>query len=117
MKILRKAKEFSGVLLFDFFRYVRALLKKDLSWVGICNRNETLVFNADHSGALCKWKLTSKLHAPRYLPFLGLKLMEKSLKSYPIRLAKNKDAPILPSDPDVTFVYAIRIYGHPVTLG
>jgi len=97
-----------GVLFFDLWRYFRGLIKKNHSWIFLCNRYERLLVEPDCIGVHCDWQWTSDLHAPKVFPFLGLCLMKRALEDYPIILSGDDRRPCKGLPPDVTFIIGHR---------
>jgi hypothetical protein len=95
-----------GVLLKDLRRYRRALNGNATAYLALCNRNERLEAAPDGSGYRCGWQWTSELHAPKYLPHLGLKLLWRALVEHPI--LRLKRPPRRAASPDVTFILGHR---------
>jgi len=78
MTIPIRLKQYLGVLLLDYLRFSTALNRTDESYVALCNRNQKLEASPDGTGYRCLWQWTSDLHAPKYLPSLGLRLMQRA---------------------------------------
>jgi hypothetical protein len=57
------------------------------SWLRIRNRKERLRESADGRGVACEWQWTSDLHAPKVFPGLGLRLMARCFRDWPIEFA------------------------------
>jgi GT2 family glycosyltransferase len=96
----------AGVLIKDWWRYRRALVAQDSSYLELCNREERLEAAPDGQGARCMWPWTSDLHAPKVLPSLGLRLMQRALADHPVvrlQAPKNTDAP-----PEISFIVGHR---------
>jgi hypothetical protein len=85
--VLAYPRNLIGVLLKDSQRYRRALAGCGAEYLALCNRNERLVPAPDGDGFRCDWRWTSDLHAPKYLPRLGVRLLERALAAHPIRRA------------------------------
>jgi GT2 family glycosyltransferase len=104
--VISRWRNLVGVLLKDYGRYRRALRAKDSAYLGICNRSERLEPAPCGRGYRCNWQWTSDLHAPLYLPSLGVELMKRALADHPI----NHAAAIanLAQAPDVSFVIGHR---------
>jgi hypothetical protein len=103
---LRRAREFTGVVLKDLWRYHRRLRANDSSYLAICNRSESLAASPDGTGFRCEWQWTSDLHAAKVLPHLGLALMRRALGQHPIEL--EAVAPRGDGAPDVSFIIGHR---------
>lgn len=105
--LARRLRELVGVVVKDLPRDWRALAAADRSYLAICNRHESLV-TAPHGlvGYRCDWQWTSELHAPRVLPVLGRRLMERALKDHPIRRSVRSDAGL--GLPELSFVIGHR---------
>lgn len=95
-----------GVFAQDLPRYMRALWLPGGNYLAICNRDERLEPTPDGKGYGCKWQWTSDLHAPKYLPALGRRLMQRALADHPIRRAANPAK--LSQDPEISFVIGHR---------
>lgn len=76
-------------------------------WLAVRNRRERLVFAADARGVVCDWRWTSDLHVARVYPWLGLRLMRRALRDWPIAFAAAPaDTPR--GQPEVSFVIGQR---------
>lgn len=95
-----------GILLKDYKRYRRALSEQGTAYLAICNRNELLEPASNGNGYRCKWQWTSDLHAPKYLSFLGLRLMKIALADWPITLRPEPETQN--ARPDVSFIIGHR---------
>jgi hypothetical protein len=103
--MLHRLRNLAAVLLKDRSRYRAALARPGSEYLALCNRGERLESAPDGSGYRCEWKWTSDLHAPKYLPRLGLDLMQRALEDHPMRLRRE----ITPSSrPVVSFVIGHR---------
>jgi len=95
-----------SVLLKDWRRYRRGLSGSGADYLTLCNRYERLEAGPDGTGYRCDWQWTSDLHAPKFLPALGSRLMRRALGDHPIRRA---DAPGYQSHtPDISFIIGHR---------
>jgi hypothetical protein len=103
--LIRRCRNFLGVVLKDWARYRRALNNPDASYLGLCNRHERLAATPDGTGFKCEWQWTSELVAPQYLPHLGTRLLRRALEDHPIRRG---GAPAPQAKPEVTFVIGHR---------
>lgn len=100
-----------GALVYDVPRTLwglRPALGRALTrapWLAIRNRRERLIF--DPAGVACDWRWTSDLHVARVFPALGLRLMRRALRDWPLAFA---DAPPLAHGDgvDVSFVVGQR---------
>jgi len=95
-----------GVLLKDWRRYRRALTGQGASYLSLRNRDELLEAGPDGKGYRCDWQWTSDLHAPKFLPALGLRLMERALDDHPIRRAAAPEGKS--QQPAISFVIGHR---------
>jgi hypothetical protein len=95
-----------GVLLKDRQRYRRALAGRGKEYLVLCNRNEHLIPAPDGCGFRCDWLWTSDLHAPKYLPRLGVRLLERALAAHPIRRAAAPSGD--QARPEATFIIGHR---------
>ena len=106
MNALRTGKTLLGVLVKDWHRYRRALDAEGPTYLTLCNRYERLEAAPDGSGYRCAWQLTSELHAPKVLPFLGRWLMKRALADHPIRCLPQPE--LVSEQPDVSFIIGHR---------
>ena len=103
------AKELTGVLVKDLWRYAIALNGPGCTrtdnprWMWLCNRGERLMPNPSGQGVRCEWQWGNDLHACRVMPSLGGRLMRVTLASWPIRFS---DVPVSSSGPKVSFLFA-----------
>src|SRR4249920_3201311 len=104
--ILRRYRNLAGVLLKDWRRYERALSALDDSYLALCNRNEQLQSAPDGVGYRCEWQWTSDLHAPKFMPTLGRRLLQRALAEHPIRRASSRES--LSGTPEVSFIIGHR---------
>lgn len=95
-----------SVLVKDLRRYRRALTGRSVSYLELCNRYERLEPAPDGKGYRCDWQWTSDLHAPKFLPVLGLRLMERSVADHPI--ARSSAPEKKTQQPDISFVIGHR---------
>lgn len=110
MSKLRQIRELSGVVLYDWPRYQRALsaptrlgMSSPRGWISLCNRRERLSANPNGPGVLCEWQWGTELHACGVLPRLGRQLMQVALREWPIHFA---DQPGNSRRPRVSFIIA-----------
>ena len=94
-----------GVILKEWIPYRRLLGESNSSYLRLCNRNERLEVSPDGRGYRCDWRWTSDLHAPKYLPVLGLRLMKRALSAHPIRRTALRAST---NAPDVSFIVGHR---------
>jgi hypothetical protein len=104
---LSYARNLAGVLLKDWPRYERALSAADDSYLSLCNRREQLERSPTGEGFRCDWEWTSDLHAPKYLPRLGRRLMQRALNDHPIVRMQSGPANSYAS-PEISFVIGHR---------
>ena len=84
-------KQKIGVLVLDWPKFEMKLWSPSAAsphprWVEICNRKESLKSAPKGPGVLCQWKWASDLHATKVFPSLGLRLMKRAFKDWPIEL-------------------------------
>jgi len=97
-----------GVLARDLPRYVHLLSSRNTTdHLAICNRNERIEMAPDGSGFRCLWQWTSDLHAPKVVPALGRRLMQRALAAHPIGLARSPAAQS-GQQPQVSFLIGHR---------
>ncbi len=99
-------RQLAGVLLLDLPRFVRALRADGDDYLALCNRNERLEPSPDGTGFRCDWAWTSDLHAPKYLPTLGLHIARRALAQHPIRRLASPER--TSKAPQVTFIIGHR---------
>lgn len=104
-------KQKLGALIYDFPRYAKLLWltnnKRDASpWVFIRNRNEHLTVDTERTGARCEWEWTSDLHIAKVFPSLGLHLMKRTLRDWPINVDEMIPKTVRPVD--VSFLIGHR---------
>ena len=107
MNLFRSIKEWIGVLLIDFPRYIYLTTNNKLGWTKLCNRAERVSECPNGVGVLCNWKWSSNLHAPSILPLLGKLLMRRALSSFPIKLSDTSPERNA-GNPDVSFIIGHR---------
>ena len=95
-----------SIMLKDWRRYRRALTKSGASYLTLCNRYELLEAAPYGEGYRCDWQWTSDLHAPKFLPALGLRLMERALADHPISRAAAPENET--QQPHISFVIGHR---------
>lgn len=84
------AKQRLGCWLNERWRTEAVLLAPPLaralgtSWLDLCNRNETLLRDADTGGRVCSWSDSSRLTVARIFPDVGQRLMQSVLGEWPI---------------------------------
>lgn len=106
MNVLIRLKQYLGVLLLDYSRFSAALNRADKSYAALCNRNEKIEASPDGIGYRCLWQWTSDLHAPKFFPGLGLRLMQRAFSNHPIvrsRAPKRADG-----RPDIAYIIGHR---------
>jgi glycosyltransferase involved in cell wall biosynthesis len=84
-------KQKLGAIIYDLPGYVKAMRRtsrktEDAPWLLIRNRNERLVQDERGIGAQCDWQWTSDLHVAKVFPRVGLNLMRRTLRDWPIAL-------------------------------
>jgi hypothetical protein len=95
-----------GVLLRELPRYMEALSGKDDRYLALCNRGERLQPAPSGPGFRCDWQWTSDLHAPKYFPSLGRRLMARALIDHPIE--RERTLRSMSETPVVSFVIGHR---------
>ncbi|MBK8742588.1 MAG: hypothetical protein IPM02_25240 [Betaproteobacteria bacterium] len=91
VNLLTKSRTLLGVLLLDLPRFILRLSGRKNEYLAICNRDERLEASPDGLGFRCDWKWASELHAPKHLPYLGLRLVKRALRDHPIRRLRAPD--------------------------
>ena len=104
--LARYLRNLVGVILKDWLRYRQALKSSDASYLALCNRDQTLTVSPNGKGFCCNWQWTSDLHAPKYMPALGLRLLKRAIADHPIirRTSPEKND----NKPDITYVIGHR---------
>lgn len=77
-----------GAWLYDRRPFLRAIARRDNSWLTLRNRQEKIRLAPDGRGVSCEWQGSSELHAARVMPSLGLALMRRALSEHPVRSAE-----------------------------
>lgn len=104
-ELFHRSRSLASVLIKDWARYRRALKGTGAEYLALCNRQERLEQGPDGRGFRCDWQWTSELHAPKYLPALGVDLIRRALHDHPIR---RMAAPPAARRPDVSYVIGHR---------
>lgn len=76
-----------GAAVIDWTRFEIGLRS---DWVRIRNRRERLISSPHGRGIACQWQWTSDLHVAKVFPSLGLRLMMRAIRDWPLSFA---DAP------------------------
>ncbi len=99
-----------GAVCKDWPRFHRALREPVTAgsdpargWSSLCNRIERMTPNREGPGVRCEWEWGSDLRACVDLPFLGRRLMARSLADWPISFAAQ---PRPGQGPLVSFIFA-----------
>lgn len=77
-----------------------------LSWLDLCNRAERLRAEPGSIGRVCGWQDSSRLTVARIFPQVGLRLLRRVLREWPVRLAGEADV-VASEHPQVTIVIPI----------
>lgn len=104
---MSNARQLLGVLLKDMPLYLPALMRGGNAHLAIRNRAERLEPASDASGFRCDWQWTSDLHAPKVIPALGSRLMQRALAAHPIARANAPD-PHRETFPEISFLIGHR---------
>ena len=99
-------REQLGVWLKDRWRYERALRSPNPEYLALANRTERLERAPDGTGFYCRWPYTSRLHAPKFQPNLGQRLLRRCLENAPISCAPTR--PASSSPPDISVLIGHR---------
>ena len=105
-KAVTRVRNVAGVLLKEWRHYERALVANDGSYLALCNRDEKLEAAPTGLGFRCDWQWTSDLHAPKVLPGLGQRLMERALLDHPIVRSSAPESRGAP--PELSFIIGHR---------
>jgi glycosyltransferase involved in cell wall biosynthesis len=98
----------AGALIHDLPRYLWGMRARGpipvtrAPWLSIRNRGERLITGPERKGVLCQWQWTSDLHITRVFPSLGLRLMRRALRDWPITTTPHSITGGSP--PDVSFI-------------
>ncbi len=95
-----------GIILKDLPRYLAAFRNDGKTYLALCNRDERLEVSPDTLGYRCLWQWTSDLHAPKYLPSLGLRLMRRALADHPI--VRGHAPARVDRKPEITYIIGHR---------
>lgn len=93
----RSLREKAGALIFDMPRYLWTsrpdwlFCPAGMPWMMNRNRDESLICNERRLGVRCQWQWTSDLHVAKVFPRLGLDLMRRALRDWPIVLNSSPD--------------------------
>jgi len=104
---MSNTRQLIGVLLKDMPLYLPALVRGGNAHLAIRNRAERLEPAADASGFRCDWQWTSDLHAPKVIPALGRRLMQRAIATHPIAHA-NTPGPHREPSPQISFLIGHR---------
>ena len=94
-----------GVVVKDLPLYIQ-LLRRDIHYLAIRNRNELLEGSRDGTGYRCLWQWTSDLHAPKAFPSLGRKLFRRAFGDHPIAFLL--EPLVVSPQPSVSFIIGHR---------
>lgn len=103
---LKTMREQLGVWLKDRLRYEMALRRPTPEYLALANRSERLERAPDGTGFSCRWKFTSRLHAPGIQPHLGQRLMRRCLADAPIGMIPTRPDPV--AAPDISVLIGHR---------
>ncbi|HKV38935.1 MAG TPA: galactosyltransferase-related protein, partial [Blastocatellia bacterium] len=110
----------AGALLYDLPRYLWGMRPGNSSappsapWLVIRNRKEQLIRGPGGKGVQCSWQWTSDLHIAKVFPSLGLRLMNRAIRDWPIQTGNETGDDIGAGlrrnnlDPEVSFVIGHR---------
>ena len=77
------------------------------NWTDNCNRNERISRDQSTGGRICHWRDSSMLTLSKTFPRVGGRLLQQSLKEWPVRLS-DKDAGKPTVDPEVSIIIGVR---------
>lgn len=77
-----------------------------LTWLDLCNRNETISRADDGRARVCHWRDTSVLTVCRLFPAIGGRLLQHCLNQWP--LAWHETPPFHAEPPDASIIMAFR---------
>lgn len=95
-----------GVVLKELNFYLRAFGSDGNIYLALHNRDERLEVAPNGLGFRCLWQWTSDLHAPKYLPSLGLRLMKRALADHPVIFKAVQEK--ISGKPDIGFIIGHR---------
>jgi GT2 family glycosyltransferase len=107
-------KQKLGAIVYDLPRFLWAMRPAqsrshtNASWVLMRNRDEQLIETSNNRGVACDWEWTSDLHLAKVFPQLGLRLMKRALRDWPI---ESRDEPEKQQDqasPALSFIIGHR---------
>lgn len=96
-------KQKLGAVIYDLPRFLWAMRparsgsRSQASWLMMRNRDERLMPSGDNRGVACDWQWTSDLHVAKVFPQLGLRLMKRALRDWPI---ESRDEPATHEEQD-----------------
>jgi len=103
-----------GAILYDVPRFLWAMRPPQSgshthgSWVLMRNRDERLVPSSNKRGVACDWQWTSDLHIAKVFPQLGLRLMKRALRDWPIASQHEPTTQNSQTSPALSFVIGHR---------
>lgn len=105
-------KQKLGAIVYDLPRFLWAMRPPSRhAWVLMRNRNERLSSvpgRRSPCGVACDWQWTSDLHLPKLFPQLGLRLMKRALRDWPIESRGEPERPEGKCSPALSFVIGHR---------
>lgn len=103
---LRRARQWAGVMVKEWRHYRDVLERQGHDYLALRNRSERLAPAPEGGGFRCDWLWTSELHAPRVIPSLGRRLLQRAVADFPIRRAPSPK--ISQGAPECSFVIGHR---------
>jgi len=84
-------REFAGVLVKDWLRYETSLMHGNDRYLQLRNRLERISIGPGNKGYVCLWPYTSRLHAPKIIPYLGKRLLRICVRKSTFLMKEHRD--------------------------
>lgn len=97
-------KRYAGAFVYDWPRFVRAMLGGRRGWLRMRNRAERTSSDPATGGVRCEWIFTSDLHIASVFPRAARWLMRRAFAAWPIALAERFQG----GEPRVSFIIGHR---------
>ncbi|MEK6302309.1 MAG: galactosyltransferase-related protein [Acidobacteriota bacterium] len=98
-----------GAVVYDLPRFLWAMRSSSRApWLLMRNRDERLVPSNDQRGVSCDWQWTSDLHVAKVFPRLGLRLMKRALRDWPIESRDEPAKQKVQASPALSFIIGHR---------
>jgi GT2 family glycosyltransferase len=102
-------KQKVGACVYDLPNFLWGIRpSSEAPWILIRNRDEQLIPSNSNRGVACGWQWTSDLHIAKVFPRLGLWLMKRALRDWPIVLRHEGARQSREASPDLSFIIGHR---------